>query len=114
VPQQYNLGRVLVKKSIMTVAALTLAIGPSPTIAQMAPQTTDQSMPAQSPPQQTMPSQPGTETAPAQSPEAGMAMSDADKRKMASCMKKSHDAMIKDSKCAAMMEAHPEMMSKPN
>jgi len=103
------------KLSIMTAVVMTLAISASPAVAQMAPQTTpEQSTPMQPAPTQTMPSQPGTETMPMASPEAGMAMSDADKRKMASCMKKSHDAMMKDSKCAAMMEAHPDMMSKPN
>lgn len=102
------------KTSLYIAAALTLAVA-SPAFAQMSPQTTpEQSMPTQPAPAQSMPSQPGTETAPMASPEAGMEMSDADKRKMASCMKKSQDAMMKDSKCAAMMQAHPEMMSKPN
>jgi hypothetical protein len=100
------------KISIMSAAALVLMIGTSPAVAQMTPQSTpEQSMPSQSMP--TAPSQPGTETAPTASPEAGMTMSDADKRKMASCMKMSKEAAAKDEKCAAMMQAHPEMMSNP-
>ena len=40
----------------------------------------------------------------------GMKMSAADMKKMKSCNAMSHDMMMKDSKCAAMMKAHPDMM----
>lgn len=101
------------QRSLMAAAAVLLVTA-APAVAQTAPQSApEQSMPSQPAPAQTMPSQPGTEAAPMTSLDAGTAMSDADKRKMASCMKKSQEAIAKDSKCAALMQAHPEMMSNP-
>ncbi|MGI9168702.1 MAG: hypothetical protein ACR2FH_00805 [Caulobacteraceae bacterium] len=38
-------------------------------------------------------------------------MSKSDMAKMNKCKAMSHDAMMKDKGCAAMMKAHPEMMS---
>ena len=103
-------------KIMMPAAAFALMIGASALSAQTTPQATpdqtmpDQTMPAQPPEGQT-PDAMGTEAnPPMQTPDAGATMSDTDKRKMASCMKKSQEAMMKDKKCAALMEAHPEMM----
>ena len=39
-----------------------------------------------------------------------MKMSAADKRKMKSCNAMSHDAAMKDARCASLMQAHPDMM----
>ncbi len=40
-----------------------------------------------------------------------MHMSSHEKHMMKSCMAMSHDAMMKNSGCAKMMKAHPDMMS---
>ncbi|WP_277981396.1 hypothetical protein [Sphingomonas phyllosphaerae] len=37
-------------------------------------------------------------------------MSAADMKKMKACNAMSHDAMMKDRKCAALVKAHPDMM----
>ena len=39
-----------------------------------------------------------------------MKMSAADKRKMKSCNTMSHEAAMRDSRCASLMQAHPDMM----
>jgi hypothetical protein len=41
---------------------------------------------------------------------AGKKMSAADTKKMDACSAMSHDAMMKDSKCAKMMKARPDTM----
>jgi len=46
------------------------------------------------------------------SSDSKMEMSKADMKKMKSCQRMSHSAMMKNARCAKMMEMHPDVMTR--